>query len=336
MRWHDPWDERPEAALWADDGSGARRSSGTLQLDEEAVSAHISEARRSVRTQPSDARPSPAPPPSPSWDDEVDADGWMGGATLESLDEDAARAYIDSQRQGHRNEGTRARGSRMRYRGGSFERTQDDGSTSPTRALPHTAQPAGPSARAVQRVGPSDPNEATVALDASTLDFGPTHEPDAAASTASARSDEHASSERHLMVFDDRGAASPLPLEVDTFEIGRAMQHHLVLADAACSRHHATIRVTANRVEILDHDTEAGTFINGCPIRHAVFRPGDVVRIGAHRIALVEGPVERRHYKLTESHAPPEMLDIARRRPSGFVGRIAGLFKGKSRDDTQD
>jgi len=65
----------------------------------------------------------------------------------------------------------------------------------------------------------------------------------------------------------------------------------VALDDPKLSRHHATITRAANIVEIRDHGSLNGTFVNGGRVETAMLRPGDVVRIGDTLLELGTTPV---------------------------------------------
>lgn len=69
--------------------------------------------------------------------------------------------------------------------------------------------------------------------------------------------------------------------------IGRSRECDIFLEDLAVSRLHATIRqLPDGGFEIEDHRSATGTFVNGMPITRYHLLEGDVVQIGASRLAF--------------------------------------------------
>jgi len=64
----------------------------------------------------------------------------------------------------------------------------------------------------------------------------------------------------------------------------------VALDDPKLSRQHATITRVGVIVEIRDHDSRNGTFVNGIRIEAGKLRPGDVVRIGDTLLELGDTP----------------------------------------------
>jgi transcriptional regulator with GAF, ATPase, and Fis domain len=62
--------------------------------------------------------------------------------------------------------------------------------------------------------------------------------------------------------------------------IGRDDANQLCLVDPVVSRRHCTIRKTEEQHELVDLDSQNGTFVNGTPIRRKTVAHGDTIRIG--------------------------------------------------------
>ncbi len=91
--------------------------------------------------------------------------------------------------------------------------------------------------------------------------------------------------------------------------IGSAEDNDLVLPHRTVSAHHASIRQTAGSCYIRDLGSTNGTFLNGQRIEvEQPLRPGDEVRFGAARFAMVASP-----------RKPPSRFPI-------YLGAAAGLL----------
>ena len=62
--------------------------------------------------------------------------------------------------------------------------------------------------------------------------------------------------------------------------IGRDDANQLCLVDPVVSRRHCTIRKTQEQHELVDLESQNGTFVNGTPIRRKTVAHGDTIRIG--------------------------------------------------------
>lgn len=79
------------------------------------------------------------------------------------------------------------------------------------------------------------------------------------------------------------------------WRIGRAPGCEVVLEHPNVSRHHATIRQTADGLLIVDAGSARGTKVNGRPVgtQGVPLRQGDVVNLGGHEVPTGHGPLLR-------------------------------------------
>jgi DNA-binding NtrC family response regulator len=109
----------------------------------------------------------------------------------------------------------------------------------------------------------------------------------------------------HLLVVE--GASSsmfPLPQEGQVV-IGRAPDSNLRLHDAACSRKHATLHVSAHEVTLEDLGSHNGTRVNGQRVSGSrVLAGDDVISIGPVKLVL----------HAAQGARPPSLLDPAQLR----------------------
>ena len=77
-----------------------------------------------------------------------------------------------------------------------------------------------------------------------------------------------------------------------TLRFGRSAEADVdvPLDDPKVSRHHATITRVGVIVEIRDHGSRNGTFVNGARVDACMLRPGDIVRIGDTLLELGDSP----------------------------------------------
>lgn len=93
---------------------------------------------------------------------------------------------------------------------------------------------------------------------------------------------------RLLVKFKDR-TIKEFPLDrIDTFSIGRAPTHHLVLDNYAVSGNHAVIFKEGNRYILKDTNSKNGTFLNGLSIDQVTLKNGDVITVGKHTLVFLD------------------------------------------------
>lgn len=84
---------------------------------------------------------------------------------------------------------------------------------------------------------------------------------------------------------------------------GRSSAADIPLVGALVSRRHATFSVTDHGVEVTDHSSRNGVYVNGEQIESScLLRPGDIVTIGDDSLTLLEldEPAERRSETISE------------------------------------
>jgi S1-C subfamily serine protease len=78
-------------------------------------------------------------------------------------------------------------------------------------------------------------------------------------------------------------------VEVDRpLVLGRVQGADLVIRDARASRRHAAVAPEGDGLRLRDLDSANGTLVDGEPARDELVRPGQEIRIGAVRIAVLE------------------------------------------------
>lgn len=84
---------------------------------------------------------------------------------------------------------------------------------------------------------------------------------------------------------------------------GRSSAADIPLVGALVSRRHATFSITETGVDVADHGSRNGVFVNGERISGVVaLRPGDIITIGDDSLTLIqlEEPAERRSETVSE------------------------------------
>ncbi|HYJ08443.1 MAG TPA: FHA domain-containing protein, partial [Polyangiaceae bacterium] len=123
--------------------------------------------------------------------------------------------------------------------------------------------------------------------------------------------------ERALRAFALRMGTREFKLKTRLTTAGRSSTADIPLVGALVSRRHATFTLTENGVEICDHGSRNGVFVNGERINAAVaLRPGDIITIGDDSMTLIEldEPVERPKETITDMR--PVRADQTPRLPS--------------------
>jgi transcriptional regulator with GAF, ATPase, and Fis domain len=114
--------------------------------------------------------------------------------------------------------------------------------------------------------------------------------------------------------------------------IGRDDANQLCLADPVVSRKHCTIRKMDQQHELVDLDSQNGTFVNGTPIRRKTVEHGDTIRIGNAEFVFLthEGEVPPTYkMRLSDTSSDPTLTTIRMQGPGAAptfgveVGRMA-------------
>jgi ABC-type multidrug transport system ATPase subunit/pSer/pThr/pTyr-binding forkhead associated (FHA) protein len=101
--------------------------------------------------------------------------------------------------------------------------------------------------------------------------------------------DDYEAGERSLNRLDrEHERATTYPLRQGAMTIGRARNNDVVITDLLASRHHATLNVRGNNVDIVDMDSANGTFVNGRRVQRSQVKQGDVIAVG-HHVFQLEG-----------------------------------------------
>ncbi|HEU4409623.1 MAG TPA: FHA domain-containing protein [Polyangiaceae bacterium] len=90
-----------------------------------------------------------------------------------------------------------------------------------------------------------------------------------------------------LTVEDEEGSSTYHRLSRDRYEVGRATDNDVVLAQLDVSRRHARFERDGDRWLVVDEGSRTHTYVNGCEIREPTpVGVGDVVQLGAYRLTL--------------------------------------------------
>ncbi|MFC9549770.1 ATP-binding cassette domain-containing protein [Rhodococcus sp. NPDC056960] len=90
------------------------------------------------------------------------------------------------------------------------------------------------------------------------------------------------------------GGPAPRPptavhrIEQPRIRIGRTVDNDVILDDLLVSRHHAELRHSGGRWEIVDLDSANGTYVNGTRVPHAPIGSPDVIGVG-HQLLRLNG-----------------------------------------------
>jgi hypothetical protein len=79
-----------------------------------------------------------------------------------------------------------------------------------------------------------------------------------------------------------------VPLTRDVINVGRSRDNHIVIDDAAVSRHHLQLRLRFGRYMLFDTQSHGGTMVNDVPVKDHILQTGDVICIGSTRLVYME------------------------------------------------
>lgn len=85
-----------------------------------------------------------------------------------------------------------------------------------------------------------------------------------------------------ILIFSTGAAETrTFPLKgIESVTLGRAETNEIVLSDGDVSRCHCSVKEANGSYYLTDLDSRNGTFLNNAPVREAVLRHGDCIRIG--------------------------------------------------------
>jgi hypothetical protein len=112
--------------------------------------------------------------------------------------------------------------------------------------------------------------------------------------------------ERARPSFALRFGTREIKLKARITTAGRSSAADIPLVGALVSRRHATFSITDNGVEVSDHGSRNGVFVNGERIsRPQPLRSGDIITIGDDSLTLIEqeDPSVRRSETISDMHA---------------------------------
>lgn len=110
-----------------------------------------------------------------------------------------------------------------------------------------------------------------------------------------------------LIIEDDEGRRSVVPIELGEVSIGRHDGSTIRLNERNISRQHARMRRDGEMVMVEDLDSYNGVWVNGTRVgQRAQVREGDIVRIGDFQLELRGEGLQRRTEETTQRTTHPE------------------------------
>src|SRR5215208_1177265 len=125
------------------------------------------------------------------------------------------------------------------------------------------------------------------------------------------------------------------PLNEAVVNIGRRLEHQLVIDDPRVSRNHAQLRAIKGRFVLFDLNSTGGTFVNGQRTSQTVLYPGDVISLAG--VALIFGQDNPPPRPDLANTAPLESEPGTSERPTATLEHnTVDLKPGKQREDNPD
>lgn len=112
-----------------------------------------------------------------------------------------------------------------------------------------------------------------------------------------------------LVISDDQGTKTIVPLVRDDISIGRAESNTIRLTERNVSRLHAQLRMEGGTYIVKDLGSYCGTKVNGTPIAvESEVKPGDIIAIGDYVIAMeVEQEAQKPEVEIQVEESPEEI-----------------------------
>lgn len=123
-----------------------------------------------------------------------------------------------------------------------------------------------------------------------------------------------------LVVLTEGYAGTTHELKLERTTVGRLEDNTFQLAEPSVSSHHCEIALRGKEVVVKDLASTNGTFINGDPIKEAMLKPGQILRLGKLEIRLDDGSAPATGSAPTATTPPPK-------KAMGQTGKIPGGVK---------
>jgi len=92
-----------------------------------------------------------------------------------------------------------------------------------------------------------------------------------------------------LVVLTEGLVGASYELKVERTTIGRLEDNTFPIVESSVSGHHCEVTLRGSDIVVRDLNSTNGTFINGEPIKEAVLKPGQILRLGLVEMRLEDG-----------------------------------------------
>ncbi len=130
-----------------------------------------------------------------------------------------------------------------------------------------------------------------------------------------------------VLIYSKSHADLPtiVPADRPAVSIGRIPGNTYVIAEAAISRHHATLLKANEGCRIRDNGSTNGIFVNGVRTQEAPLRNGDVVRVGDSVFRFAESEIFKyAHFRVDERRETEIIGGYQIRKIADIATRVAG------------
>lgn len=116
-----------------------------------------------------------------------------------------------------------------------------------------------------------------------------------------------------LIIEDDEGRRSVVPIELGEATVGRDEENTIRLNERNVSRRHARLIRENGTIYAEDLDSYNGVFINGDRVKHRQdIHEGDILRVGDFQLELRGEGMSRRTEETTQRAGPPEGAEVTK------------------------
>lgn len=92
-----------------------------------------------------------------------------------------------------------------------------------------------------------------------------------------------------LVVLTEGFGGRVLEITTEKATVGRLEDNKFCLAEPSVSSHHCELLLKGDEIQIKDLNSTNGTFINGEPVKEAVLKPGQTLRLGVVELKYETG-----------------------------------------------
>lgn len=143
-----------------------------------------------------------------------------------------------------------------------------------------------------------------------------------------------------LVVLTEGFAGRTCDLKTDRTTVGRIEDNMFQIPEQSVSSHHCEILLRGKDIAVKDLDSTNGTYIDGDPVKEAVLKPGQILRLGKVELKLDDGtpasatppatPAAPAKKRIDHTTAMPQGVKLNEFEPGSHPIKVASDFKKRT------